>query len=289
MKLNTFIILFALIPCSIYCQNKSLPTVSIRNTEVREIKSKIVEGMTYEIHISLPENYEKSKDTYPVVYYLDAFSWGGTVIETYRLLRAFDEIQPLILIGISYKEATDQEASFYRSRDFIPTQITEKNTGSYSKIIPPASGGASEFLKFIKEELKPMIASHYRVNENNCAIFGISTGALFASYAMFSEPNVFNKYLLGSPRFDRDNFVILEFEEKYHSKNDSLPVKVFLSVGTEDWEFIILSWTKLRDRLIQRNYKGLELVIKAFDGENHTSCIPATISRGFRELYRKSD
>lgn len=287
MKLNTLISLFALIPCSTYCQNKSLPTVSIRNTEVREIKSKIVEGMTYEIHISLPENYEKSKDTYPVVYYLDAFYWGGTIIETYRLLRAFDEIQPLILVGISYKGVSDEQALIYRSRDFIPTHITEKNTGSYTKSIPPASGGASTFLEFIKNELKPLVTENYRIKENDSGIFGISNGALFACYVMFNDPNTFNKYLLGSPRLDLDNFVTLDYEEKYHSKNDTLPVKVFLSAGTEEWENIIVGWIKLKDRLLQRNYNGLELTIKAFEGENHTSGIPATISRGFRELYKQ--
>lgn len=243
--------------------------------------------MTYEIHISLPEGYEKSNDSYPVVFYLDAYYWGGTIIETYRLLRAFDEIKPLILVGVSYKDASYEQANFYRSRDFIPTPITENNTGSYTKNIPVASGGASSFLGFIKNELKPLIAKNYRIKEDDSGIIGISNGALFACYVMFNDPGTFNNYVLGSPRLDLDNFVTLDYEEKYHSQSDTLPAIVFLSAGTEEWEFIIVGWIKLKDRLLQRKYKGLELIIKAFEGENHTSGIPATISRGFRELYKQ--
>ena len=51
--------------------------------------------MTYEIQIALPANYSDSKESYPVIYYFDAYYWGGIAIETYRLLRAFNEIPAL--------------------------------------------------------------------------------------------------------------------------------------------------------------------------------------------------
>ena len=105
-----FILWMLIIPTMVFCQSGDLPIVTIKDTEVRQIKSDKVEGMTYEIHIALPANYSKTNDEYPIVYYLDAYSWGGIVIETYRLLRAFNEIPPLILVGISYPDATGAEA-----------------------------------------------------------------------------------------------------------------------------------------------------------------------------------
>lgn len=275
-----------LIPLIGMTQENVINEVKIRNTQVRTIASSIVENTIYEIHISLPDGYSRNKESYPVLYYLDAYHWGGTVIETYRLLRAFNDIRPLVLVGISYKDATREEESYYRNRDLLPTVITKENTGPYTNKVPSASGGASSFLKFIKEELKPMIRSNYRVQKKGSGILGISNGALFATYAMFTDSNEFDNYILGSPRFDRDNFIVLEFEKAFYSKTKSLPVNVFLSVGSEEWEFTILSWIKLRDRLKQRDYEGMNLIVTTFNGETHTSGIPATISRGIRELYK---
>ena len=275
-----------LITSSLIAQDINQTNVQIRNTIVHTIESKIVDSTVYEIHITLPSDYTKSEKSYPVLYYLDAYHWGGTVIESYRLLRAFNEIKPIILVGISYSNATPAEEAYYRYRDLLPTVITETNTGSYTDVAPSASGGATDFIKFIKDELKPMIKTNYRAQEIDSGILGISNGALFVTWAMFNDPNEFDNYVIGSPRFDRDNFVILEFEEEYYNKNKSLPANVFLSMGSEDFEYIILSWIKLRDRLRSRNYKDLNLIVTTFEGENHTSGIPATISRGIRELYK---
>ena len=282
-----YLILF-LNPLSTIAQSESLPEVRIKNTEVRIIKSSIVENTSYEIHISLPGNYSETNENYPVLYYLDAYHWGGIVIETYRLLRAFKEVKPLILVGISYKDASMEEEYFYRSRDLIPTIITEKNRGSYSASIPPASGGSDKFFKFIEEELKPLVSEHYRVDVTDSGILGISNGALFATYVLFNKPDAFKNYILGSPRYDRDNFSAIEYESEYFAKSQSLPVNLFLSKGSEEPEFIISSWTKLRNILQSRNYEELKLITKTFEGENHTSGIPGTISRGIRELYKSN-
>ena len=277
----------ALIPFILVAQQNSLPEVNIKDTEVRVITSSIVET-DYEIQISLPSDYTENNEHYPVLYYLDAYHFGGIVIETYRLLRAFDEIKPVILVGISYKDASKEEAYTYRSRDLIPTVITENNRGPYKASVPPASGGSDKFYRFIEEELKPLISEHYRVDTEDSGLLGISNGALFATYVLFKKPRTFQKFILGSPRYDRDNFEALEWEHEHYSESDLLPVKLFLSMGSEDSEYIIISWTKLRDRLSSRNYKGLTLITKTFEGENHTSGIPATISRGIRELYRRN-
>lgn len=286
IKKYIFILIVFLGFDSISAQENRPIEVCIRDTEVRIIESSIVDNTEYEIHITLPDGYHESESSYPVLYYLDAYHWGGIVIETYRLLRAFKEIDRLILVGISYKDATREKEYFYRSRDFMPTVITAENQGHYSRNVPPVSGGASAFLEFIKKELKPLIAKNYRSQEKYSGILGISNGALFASYVLFNEPSEFENYILGSPRLDRDDFVVLKFEEKYFNNSQYLPANIFLSVGSEDSEHILLSWIRLRDRLQGRNYIGMNLKVTTFEGENHTSGIPATISRGIRELYK---
>jgi predicted alpha/beta superfamily hydrolase len=97
MKRCFYFLLLFLNPFSTIAQSDNLPEVSLKNTEVRIIESSIVENTSYEVHISLPANYSQTNESYSVLYYLDAYHWGGIVIETYRLLRAFEEVKPLIL------------------------------------------------------------------------------------------------------------------------------------------------------------------------------------------------
>ncbi len=174
MKKYIFALIVLLSSNEISAQDDRPKEVSIRDTEVRTIESSFVDSTEYEIHFTLPDGYSESYAIYPVQYYLDAYHWGGTVIENYRLLRAFQEIDPLILVGISYRDVTRQEEYFYRPRDLIPAMITQENKGPYSRSIPPASGGAPTFFDFIKKELKPLVTENYRIQEKGSGLLGIS-------------------------------------------------------------------------------------------------------------------
>ena len=62
-------------------------------------------------------------------------------------------------------------------------------------------------------------------------------------------------------------------------------VKQAKSVGSEESERILVSWARMKARLESRNYDDLEFTTLMFEGENHTSGIPATYSRALRVLY----
>lgn len=285
MKKQFLVVWILILPLIGLCQNEDLPNVTIRDTEVREISSEFVNGMTYEIHIALPANYLKSNDSYPVVYYLDAYYWGGIVIETYRLLRAFNEIPPLILVGVSYPNASGTDANNYRSRDFTPTHVPTEDIPEWLKPFTPRSGGAESFLSFVENELIPTIESNYRVDASDRGLLGYSYGGLFGAYVLFKKPDLFQKYLLGAPALIFDHYYVLKEEEKLANVTRETPAKVFSAVGSEDIADILKSWIALRDRLNSRKYEKLSFEYMILDGENHTSAIPAVHSRAFRVLY----
>jgi len=268
-------------------QEKTLPNVSIKDTEVLKMKSNYVENMEYDIHISLPVGYTESNQKYPVVYYTDAYFWGGIVIETYRMLRAFNEIPPMILIGISYdhKKVDDVAAIGLRARDLTPTSVPNEKIPDWLKPFTPISGGAESFLSFIEFELIPEIESNYNADSSNRGLFGYSYGGLFGSYVLFKKPDLFQKYLLGAPTLIWDNYYVLKEEDKQKNTNRTTQAKVFAPIGSEDFADLILSWTLLRDRLNSRNYKNLDFQYMILDGDSHTAAIPAVYSRAFRVLY----
>jgi len=206
---------------------------------------------------------------------------AGGVEETYRWIRAFDEIPPLILVGISW-EADEAQSIYFRARDYIPTEVSPDSLSPSLARLTPASGGAPEFLTFIKEELIPFIENEYRVDPTDRGLFGYSHGGLFASWVLFNTQGLFHRYLIGSPSIWWDNYVVLDHEASLAEHTNSLPARVFLSIGSEEG---LTAFSRLRERLESRGYKDLHLTTIVFDGENHTSAIPAIYSRAFRVLY----
>jgi predicted alpha/beta superfamily hydrolase len=67
--------------------NDNFPPVTIRDSELRFLKSRLL-GKEYKIRVALPTGYAESKETYPVLYVLDADFSFGTIAETTRNLAA---------------------------------------------------------------------------------------------------------------------------------------------------------------------------------------------------------
>lgn len=268
-------------------QSDTYPKVSISDTEVRTIRSTFVKEMEYHIQVALPPDYKQSNQVYPVVYYTDAFYWGGMVIETYRLLRAFNEIPPLILVGISWNP-DDKDGYSHRTRDYTPTTVTPEKLSDQLKPFAAVSGGADNFLSFIEKELIPTIEYNYRVDTSDRGIFGYSRGGLFNAYVLFNKPHLFQKYLLGAPTLDWDNYYVFKENENLVKANNKLPIKIFSAVGSDDFADILKSWIVLRDHLNASENKKLNFKYMILDGENHTSAIPAVYSRAFRVLYGRN-
>jgi hypothetical protein len=67
---------------------------ALADTQSRNLTSTVT-GRTYQISVSLPENYATSTETYPVLYAVDANTQFGTVVETARRLRRFEMVPEL--------------------------------------------------------------------------------------------------------------------------------------------------------------------------------------------------
>ncbi len=264
------------------------PPVTIPNSEIRRVRSQIVEGMEYLIYVALPEGYGLSAENYPAVYLLDAWMSFGAFVEAYRIYRLFDLVPDLVLVGIAHAGSSLQDHLFYRARDYTPTELPadeiERRYGPEIAALTPASGGAPNFLRFIREELFPFMEREYRLDPADRALFGYSFGGLFALYTLFNLPQLFRRYFIGSAPGWWDDYVVFQAEAQYAGEHTALPAKVFASVGGKDSAFIP-SWERLRDRLNQRNYAGLELMTVMFDGEDHLECGPLAHMHALRALY----
>ncbi len=251
----------------------------ISNTE-RHVMTSIAVSDEFAISVSLPKDYHQSDRSYPVAYILDSNIFYGLFTDTARLLQYGKEIPELIIVGVGYPN--DHEHMLLRNRDYLPT---------YNKA-SERSGQAKTFLDFMEKELLPFIASSYRVVSGDYTLAGDSYSGLFGLYTLFNRPKLFSRYIIGSPSIYWDDRVILSYEEALNQSSNELEARVFMSVGALEavnepaFARMVSNVVELDALLKDRRYKGLKLTTHVFEGETHQSVIPATMSRGLREVFK---
>ena len=151
-----------------------------------EIKNKIVIGETITIKsdilgenrllmISLPSRYERTKKRYPVLYLLDGDTHFLNATAFVNFLARSRHIPQMIVAAIPNTS---------RTRDFTP-KIDKDRTDS---------GGADKFIKFLKNEVFPLIEKEYRTVPYR-VLFGHSLTGMFAIYTLFTNPEMFRAYI----------------------------------------------------------------------------------------------
>lgn len=240
------------------------------NTTEQTIYSESVND-TFRILVSLPDNYSLSEQKYPVLYVLDGDIAFGMAASIARYLQIGDNIPELIIVGIGYG-SIDKSAGEKRKRDYRPT----------------SANGAENFLSFFEEELIPHIDSNYRTVPGDRTINGYSIGGLFALYSLFTKPEIFSRYILGSPSLSWDEYSIFKYEENSPDKILDKKINIFISVGSgEPDEKFFNPIDNLVTQMQERKYSGVKLEAKVFDGSTHLAGPPESLTHGLLSVFGK--
>src|SRR5688572_11496039 len=139
----------------------------IANSELRHIRSAIV-GQDYQIKIRLPEMYEKSTATYPVLYLLDGDHAFAMATDIVQYLVYGNLIPDLIIVSPAYgsKDKPEEGGANRRDRDLVPFPLPSSTEAP----------GAAQFLEFFRQELIPFVESTYRIDSTSRTIWGYSLG-----------------------------------------------------------------------------------------------------------------
>ena len=146
-----------------------------------------------------PHGYEKSPDKLAVLYMHDGqnlfdndtagygVEWG--VDEHLIELITNGDIQNVMVVGIWNTSA--------RFREYVPAKVFDNLPEDVKATVSNSYGGgplSDEYLRFIVEELKPFIDSHYRTlpDREHTTIMGSSMGGLISFYALTEYPDVFS-------------------------------------------------------------------------------------------------
>jgi predicted alpha/beta superfamily hydrolase len=259
------------------------PAVTIPDSEVRKITSKIVAGQEYELHIMLPRGYKAADKKYPVVYLMDS-QWDFPLVTSLYGYHYYDGFIPeLIVVGVTWSGEHVNYDSL-RIRDYTPTKIGPVHT-PVAEVRWPQSGGADQFLEFMKQELFPFIESNYRVDGKNRTLMGSSAGGLLTLYTLFTQPELFTGYAAASPYIPWDNDVMYKFEREFAKKRLPHPVRVYMTIG--DVETSRPAFEKFSDTMAARKYPSVSLQSKILENTGHGATKNETYSRGLQYVFER--
>lgn len=244
----------------------SYPLKGTQIIPIRDSKT----GYEYELYIKTPEGYaEDTEITYPVIFNTDASMHMDMLSGATSFL-----MEHTILVGISYQKNYKPEIGVYASR-FRDYSIAKHDNPKHQEKYQ--FGGASDHLRFIREDIIPYVEQNYRTDPHNHTYFGYSLGGLFGAYILMAQPDTFKHYILGSPSLQGDIPQLSKL-----ATPAKLNANVFISYGSleKDLSEHVETFSTL---LKNRNDPSLTLKQVTLQGD-HTTAFPLTAINGITWL-----
>ena len=275
-----------------------------RPPEIQEhvIASRFV-SQQFVIKVLRPICLTQKQSEYPVLYVTDSDDYFSGLACIANILQLFGDARPFILVGIGYGQVG--EARLLRWRDFATHSIRlhyremlEKLAGS--ELVDKAvtlervtgTTDAADYLAFIRQELMPFIKAHYPALPDDNAYVGYSAGGCFGLYTLFTAPETFKRYIIGSPSTSHAGHHFgIELASAFKRSKKRANADVFLSVGEleefergfEDLDFVT-GYYQLVKFMRACTVPGLGLTSRVFSGETHATTWMLSFSHGLRTL-----
>ena len=241
-------------------------------------------GQDYRLAVAIPPGYVGGAgDTtrFRVLYVLDGNDAFPLAVEAHRLrrmqgVRGFPD---MIIVGIGYPVNSYAETMALRNGDYTPSKRTAPDSCGGLGRLP--QGGGPAFVRVLREEIIPFIDARYRTTPDR-GIIGHSLGGLFAFYALFEAPDLFQRYGALSPALHWDREMLFSIEARH--ARAGLDAKLFVGVGSLEIPCILGPTERMLDSLRAHKYAGLSLQSQVFPDEFHMSVIPAAMGRALQAL-----
>ena len=245
------------------------------------------------VDIWLPEGYSDAKK-YAVLYMHDGQmlydpekSWNKQawdIDDVATDLFKSNKIREFIVVGI-WNGGDTRHTDYFPQKPFESLSKIEKDTVNAQ--LQRASRSSSEafspqsdhYLKFLVEELKPLIDKKYSVYKDraNTFVLGSSMGGLISMYAICEYPEVFggaaclSTHWVGT--FTLENNPVPESFIEYLVKNLPKPEdhKIYFDCGDQTLDALYPTIQKKVDQLMtKKGYKQNNWLTRYFPGENHS-------------------
>ena len=236
-----FIIVYALLcfpsPNIEGAEAAAVHAFSIPRTQVIDIED-THSHRNYQLYIKIPSGYDNTENSgklFPVVYLTDA-SYIFPVVEGLTRVAMHNGVMlNAIIVGISCEVGVNPLDSLVR--DYTPT---------INKEFKRKTGEANVHLRFIKEDVFSYVERRFRADPHNRTYIGYSLGGLLGAYALLTQPEMFNNYVLVSPSLWYDKKYIFQLESSGKYIKPKSKTRVFISAG----EFETPEYVNIQDNLV---------------------------------------
>jgi predicted alpha/beta superfamily hydrolase len=228
--------------------------------------SSAILGEERTVVVHLPRRYNDSEEAFPVLYVLDAEMASV-------LMGAVSTVGSLHVAGVSPDMIVVGVCNVNRNRDTIPVSVAQR----------PGSGGAQNFLRFLNDELIPLIEGTYRATRPR-VLYGESNAGLFAVYAMLERPNSFDAYIASSPTIGwcPEHIHGLAEERFAEALQDKF---LFMIYGSQDNTRVTEYLPGFVELIRAKAPECLRWESRLLDGEGH---VPASsLEEGLRALFHQ--
>jgi len=278
--------------------------------EYFEIQSTIA-GVRYGVWVSVPWTYSfDAERRYPAIFTPD----GNLNVPTLMPLNADLEnppTQPFVQVSVGY--CGDEVADWLftaRNRDLVPPGEPPAPSHLASIDAAIAAGGepaewgakfraaiidggrADLFLRFLTEELYPLVIERWRIDTSACGFFGHSYGGLFAAWMAMQRPSVCTRIGAASPGMTSDQSQVFKLlRQEIDSGADHSGRHLHLSIGESEitdrsfYQLLGQTFGKLTFMLGDTPLQGLQVTSKIIPGERHATSLPGQWFSFVRACY----
>lgn len=177
-------------------------------------------GDTRIVNIYLPEGYAKGSKRYPVLYLID----GGLdqdflhVVGSAQLGAIWGRSEPVIVVGVETKD---------RRRELVGPTGDPALLKKY-----PTAGHSAAFRAYLRDEVKPFVARHYRVSGED-SVIGESLAGLFVVETYLRDPDLFDRYAAISPSLWWDKEALLREADALVARQKRVPQRLYVATAEE--------------------------------------------------------
>jgi len=252
-------------------------------------------GKTHKVHskilkedrnyiLELPSSYETSNNNYPVLVLLDGEVSYHSHSGILKHMTEGRQIPEMIIVAITNVD---------RVRDFTPTKYLTNLNGSSAVENHKTSGGSSQFLNFIEEELLPEIEKNYRTNSFKILV-GISHGGLLVGSSYLSKTSSFNGFVSMDPSFWWDNqYVVKQISSTNLPQIKNKRIYISTADKFENFDRVphvfkanINSHELFNTTLKNKGVSPSNIELEYFKEENHWTVALMSLYHGMQFIYK---
>ncbi|MEM7369185.1 MAG: sulfatase-like hydrolase/transferase [Bacteroidota bacterium] len=256
-------------------KSRHYATEKVDNFPSQHISSRTIE-------VLIPTNVQHDA-RFPVLYMFDGQNifhsfkgWGGEMNKGWRVPKVLDSlssqssIPQMIVVGIYNSPKRMSEYMPAKPKQLLSDRIASTDHKRYMafKTDPPQS---DEQLRFIVEELKPYIDTHYKTlpDQANTFIAGSSMGGLISAYAICEYPEVFGGAACFSTHWLPLDGVFLEYFNTHLP--DPATHKLYFDFGTEGLDREYEPFQTIADAALEaRGYQtNKNWITRTYPGAKH--------------------